>query len=304
MSMDSAALHTFVAVARAGGFSAAGDALLRSQPAISRRIAQLEAELGAALFDRGSGGVVLSDAGRALLPHAERVLAALDDADAAMGEFKAAPDGRVELAVVGTLAGAELTRPLRRFMARHPKAQVGLSTGTSAVVSERVRRGEASLGVRYHADPSDDLVSRPLGSERAMVACAADHPLAGRRIGGLAELAGAPWFAFPNTYAWRETTAANIFAQFAVRGTPQIAWTPVDSLQAQKRLIEAGLGLALLPASNMAEERAAGTLAVIEVADLDLATPVVAVTRRGGYLSRAASALLELLEAELTAALD
>src|SRR3569833_1182681 len=103
--MDSDALRTFVVVARTGGFSAAAEALRRSQPAISRRVAQLEADVGVPLFDRTPGGVLLSDAGRALLLHAERVLAALDDAQAALNELTAAPSGTIELAVVGTLAG-------------------------------------------------------------------------------------------------------------------------------------------------------------------------------------------------------
>lgn len=298
MRIESEGLRTFVAVARSGAFSAAGEALARSQPAISRRIAQLEDAIGAALFDRTPGGALLSEAGRALMPHAERVLAALDDAAAAVADLEAAPSGQIGLAVVGTLAGAELTQPLKAFAAGHPRVRIRLSTGTSAVVSEAVRRGEASVGLRYHTDPSGDLQSRVLGAERSLVACASDHPLAGLRIASLQELAGEPWFAFPNTYAWREATEANVFAQFAVRGVPEIAWTPVDSLTAQKRLIEAGLGLALLPVSNMAEERAAGTLSTIAVGDLDVATPVVAVTRAGGFLSRAAQALLDGLEAE------
>ena len=71
--LDSEALHTFVTIHRAGGFSVAARRLHRSQPAISRRIALLEEELGAPLFERVAGGVVLSQAGQVLLPYAERV---------------------------------------------------------------------------------------------------------------------------------------------------------------------------------------------------------------------------------------
>jgi DNA-binding transcriptional LysR family regulator len=86
-----------------------------------------------------------------------------------------------------------------------------------------------------------------------------------------------------------------LFAQFLVRGVPEIAWTAVDSLSAQKRLIEAGFGLALLQLSAAAEERALGSLAVIDVADLDVSIPIFAVVRRGGYLNAAAQGLLTLL---------
>lgn len=296
MAMDSEALLTFVTVARAGGFSAAAETLLRTQPAISRRVALLEAELGAALFDRTPGGVLLSEAGRALLPHAERVLAALDDAANAMADLDARPSGRLSLAVVGTLAGAELTRPLKAFARRFPDVRVDLRTAASAEVSDLVRRGEATLGLRYFNDPSGDLVSLPLGREPLLVACAADHRLAGRRVASLTDLKDESWFAFPNAFAWREANAANLFAQFLARGVGEIAWSGVDSLTAQKRLIEAGFGLALLPVGSVAEERAAGSLAVIEVADLDVANPVTAVFRKGGYLSRGSQALLEMLQ--------
>ena len=72
-------------------------------------------------------------------------------------------------------------------------------------------------------------------------------------------------------------------------------WTPVDSLTAQKRLIEAGFGLALMPENNIPEELAAGSVRKIRVGDLRAGSQVFAITRKGGYLSAAAQALLQLL---------
>jgi DNA-binding transcriptional LysR family regulator len=69
----------------------------------------------------------------------------------------------------------------------------------------------------------------------------------------------------------------------------------IDSLTAQKRLVEAGFGIALVPDSSVREELAAGSLVVLDVADLDLAVPVTALTRRGGFLSAAARTLLDEL---------
>ena len=91
--MDSDALLTFVTIHRTGGFSPAAETLHRSQPAISRRIALLEEELGVPLFERVTGGVVLSQAGRALLPHAERVLATLKDARDAVATLRSGDGG-------------------------------------------------------------------------------------------------------------------------------------------------------------------------------------------------------------------
>src|SRR5262245_54781589 len=110
--MDAEALETFLAVHRERGFSNAARRLHRTQPAISRRISLLEEELGAPLFERAVQGPVLSQAGLALLPYAERALAALMDAKNAVMALKTAKAGEISLAVVGTLASASLTMAL------------------------------------------------------------------------------------------------------------------------------------------------------------------------------------------------
>ena len=112
-------------------------------------------------------------------------------------------------------------------------------------------------------------------------------------------MAEEPWLAFPNPPGAEEASANTLFAQFLTRGVADVRWTAVDSLTAQKRLIEAGFGLALLPQSAFAEERASGALAVIAVADLAAVNPVCLVTRRNGYLSPAAEALCALLRGEM-----
>ena len=294
--MDSEALSTFVAVHRAGGFSAAADLLHRSQPAISRRIALLEADLRAPVFERVAGGVVLSPMGRALLPWAERVLAALQDAADVVGELRSGHAGPVAIAAVGTLAGGALTGVLRRFAAEFPRVELSLRTATSDQVSDQVRRGEVTIGLRYYDDPGADLVCRPLPPERMTVVCGPDHPLAGRTVASLRDLAHERWLAFPRPDDRGEVSAGKIFAEFLVRDIARIDWTAVDSLTAQKRLAEAGFGIALLTDGAVVEELAGGSLAAIGVADLDARTPVTAVVRRDGYLSPAALALLGWLE--------
>ncbi len=81
-----------------------------------------------------------------------------------------------------------------------------------------------------------------LFAEPLRVVCAPDHKLAGRRIRRLAELRDERWIAFPEVPGRREITASHVFALFLTHGLGEIAWTPVDSLTAQKRLVEAGLG--------------------------------------------------------------
>src|SRR5262250_1418622 len=134
-------VEAFVVIVRRGGFTRAAGALHLSQPAISRRVHLLEQELGAPLFERMRTGVILTDAGRAFLPHAEALLASLRDGIAAVDALRGVTRGAVTLAVVGTLASSTLTACLRRFRDVHPGVDLRLQTALSAEVSALVRRG-------------------------------------------------------------------------------------------------------------------------------------------------------------------
>jgi DNA-binding transcriptional LysR family regulator len=294
--LDSEALGTFLTVHRRGGVSAAANALGRTQSAISRRLALLEEAVGTRLFERIGRRLVLSEAGAALLPHAERVMAALDDARAAVSATRAGRLGEVRIATVGTLADAALANVLRRVRAHHPTLDLRLETATSAEVSARVRAGDASIGLRYFADRSPDLACRVLRHERLVVACAPEHPFAGRRVPTLARLAGERWLAFPAPSRGTEVFAETVRAQFLARDIDAIDTVAIDSLTAQKRLVEAGFGIALLQAEAVAEERARGRLATIDVDDLDASVPVARIVRRAAHLGEGARLVLAALE--------
>jgi len=295
--LDSDGLNTFLTVHRRGGVSNAARALHRSQPAISRRIALLERELGVPLFERVAGRTRLSDAGRVMVPYAERAVAAAQDAENAIRALKRQNAGPVSLAVVGTLAGGRLSEILKRFAREHPGVEIKLQTATSAEVSDLVRRGEATIGLRYDIDRLRDLDYERLATEQLQVVCAPGHPLAGKRIARLADLRGERWIAFPEIPGRREIAASHVFALFLTHGLGEVAWTPVDSLTAQKRLVEAGLGIALLSQSHAADELKFRSIATIRVGDLVASQDIVAVTRRGGFLSAAAQRLLEIIRA-------
>jgi DNA-binding transcriptional LysR family regulator len=293
--MDVEALRTFIAIHRSGGVTRAAPTLFRSQPAVSRRLALLEQDLGVPLFERVPGGVALSQAGRALLPFAEAALAALRDAEAAVRAVRSEVNGPVEIALVGTLASTSLTSVLRRVARRYPNLEVVLRTATSREVSDLVRQADVTLGLRYSEDPAPDLDCETLFSERLVVATAPDHPLVGVRCATLHALPGERWLAFPAVPGRPEASAAYVRRALDTAGVAEARILRVDSLTAQKRLVEAGFGIAILPESSVQEELAAGSLAVLDVEDLDVRVPVTVVTRRGGYLGAAAQALLEEL---------
>src|SRR5262245_10554929 len=295
--MDVDEIRTFVSIAQLGGFTRAADRLNRSQPAISRRIGLIEQELGAALLERVRGGVKLTEAGRAFLPFAEAVLAAIEDGREAVRSTVSEPRGAVSLALVGTLADTHIVDVLRQFVRRSKSVNLDLQTASSTEVSDLVRRGEATLGLRYFDNAHPDLVSRVVGAEPLLVICSADHPLAGKRIRSARQLAGERWVAFPAARG-RESFGRVLERQLAAAGLDGAAVTLIDSLTAQKRLVEAGFGIALVPESIVRVELRLGVLKRLDTPELRTTVPVTIIHRRKGYLSSAARALLALMSGE------
>jgi DNA-binding transcriptional LysR family regulator len=296
MAVELDHVQAFVAIVRRGGFTRAAATLHLSQPAISRRVHLLEGELGAPLFERIRSGVVLTDAGRAFLPHAEALLASMHDGLEAVQALRGTDRGAVTLVVVGTLASTILTERLRRFRDAHPAIDLRLRTALSREVSDLVRRGDATLGLRYDADPNPEIVSTTIHDEAMVLVCSPRHRLVRVPRVGTTALAGERWVAFPpRPRPGGEPYALALERGLAVLGLHGSEIVPIDSLTAQKRMVEAGFGLALLPASSVDEELRAGTLRALRVPALRMTVPVVLIHRRRAYLSGAAQALTAML---------
>ena len=177
-------IETFLCVAELGNFSRASLKLHRTQPAISRRIALLEQSLKSPLFERAVRTVKLTAAGRAFLPHATAVMAAIRDGQRAVRDVdRSEPRGQsLSLAIVGTLADSHIVETLRKFEALRPGVSVHLTTATSREVSDLVRAGEVELGLRYFADQDPALTCEELGTERLHLIVSAAHPIRARRL--------------------------------------------------------------------------------------------------------------------------
>jgi DNA-binding transcriptional LysR family regulator len=289
-------VEAFLAIARSGGFARGSAALHLSQPATSRRIKLLETELGAPLFDRLGRGVALTEAGRAFLPHAQALLAAMRDGIEAVNDVRGTGHGTVTLALVGTLASSSLTSRLSRLRRAYPGLDLRLRTTLSAEVSALVLRGDADLGLRYGADPDPGLVSVIVHQERLVPVCPPDHPLVASGADLAAALAGQRWLAFPpRPGAAGDPYAMALRQLLAAHGLGSAEILPIDSLTAQKRMAEAGFGLAILPESSLDEELRTGTLCVIDAPALTATIPVALIRRINAFQSGAARALAAAL---------
>jgi DNA-binding transcriptional LysR family regulator len=294
--MEMIEIEAFVAIARAGSVSRAAVAVHLSQPAMSRRIDLLEREIGVPLFDRVPSGVRLTDAGKAFLPYARQVLAAARDGTEAARALEAEERGTVTLALVGTLASTGLTARLRHFRDERPGVRLLMHTARSDEVSAMVQRGDAQLGLRYFAGPDRGMVARPVANEPLRVICAGQSLLVNPASTDVRALAGVPWVGFPRG----GTTSGEPFAQAVERqlircGMADAEYIAIDSLTAQKRLIEADFGVGLMPTSAVEEELRLGTLRTLAITALEMAVPVAIIHRRNGYLSGAARWLLASL---------
>ncbi len=296
MVMELTEIEAFVTINRVGGFTRAATILCVSQPAISRRIELLERELGAPLFERLSTGVCLTEAGRAFLPYAQQILAAMHDGAEAVRALEEEVQGSITLALVGTLASTPLTGQLQAFREAYPHVRLLLRTARSDEVSELVQQGEALLGLRYFADPHASIRSLPVMNEPLQVVSAAHSRLVVDSPTEPAALQGVPWVGFPaDTGSSGEPFARILTRQLLRHGLEDAEMICTDSLTAQKRLIEADFGVGLLPASSIEEELRLGTLRILPVAALQTSVPVMLIHRRHAYLSRASRYLLEQL---------
>ncbi len=302
MAMELNEIEAFVTITHTGGFTRAATVLYISQPAVSRRIELLERELGAPLFERLPAGVRLTEAGQAFLPYAQQVLAAMHDGAAAVRALEEEEQGSITLALVGTLASTRLTGQLQAFRESYPRMHLLLRTARSAEVSDLVQQGDALLGLRYFADSRTEMLcSRLVMHEPLQIVSAAHSRLVGRNPTEPLALQGIPWINFPTGMGSSGEPFARLLAQQLLRhGLEDAEMITIDSLTAQKRLIEADFGIGLLPASSIEEELRLGTMQVLPIAALQTTVPVMLISRCQGYLSRAARRLQEMLISQTT----
>jgi DNA-binding transcriptional LysR family regulator len=292
--MDEESLRAFASVCRTGNITRSAIELHRSQSALSRRIAGLEAEVGTRLLERSRLGVRPTPPGATFLAHVDTALSALTDGRRAVAEVTGQDVGPVSVAIVGSLASGWIVDVLRDFRLAHPETSMRLHTANSNEVVDLVRRGDADVGIGYGYPTEPGLSAETLFDEQLQVVCAPDHRHAGGSVRSLAALRDETWFAFAVRLPRVETNARFIAGILAAAGVAAENVQTVDSLTAQHRLIQAGFGLGLLAASNAGTELEAGRLARIAAGRLPT-TSVYLTTRPEGLLVHATRTLIELL---------
>jgi DNA-binding transcriptional LysR family regulator len=282
-------LRALVAVARAGGFSRAARALGKTQSSISQAVALLEEDAGTLLVVRDGRRTYLTDAGRLLVEHGERVLAALAEARGALAALDEVATGTLALGTSDTFAVHLLPPVLAAFRARHPGVELRLDNRPSPVVAARVAERALDVGVVALPLPTVEKVTvQAIAPLRDVAIVPPGHPLARRRRLDLDDLA-----AHPLVLLDRSTSArAFLDAAFTSRRlAPRIAME-MNSLQVITRMVALGFGISVVPELAVADM---SDVVAIPVAGLGAARKVGVVLPDPGPPSRAARAFVELL---------
>jgi LysR family hydrogen peroxide-inducible transcriptional activator len=276
-------LRYFLAVAETGSFTAAARRCNVAQPSLSVQIAKLEAEMGGSLLERARKGARLTRRGEVFRPRAAEVLRQLEAARLESEDLEGLARGRVSLGCMPTTGAYLLPRLLKAFGRAHPEIRLELREESSPVLAALVRDREVDLAIVDEAGLGPGLSSEALFSEPLLLAVPPGHPLAKRKRLALGALRGEPLILMKPGHGFRRIVL-DALARAGVEPRVVHESGEIETIQA---LVEAGLGLALVP--SMVRK-------VRGPAYLDLAAPrpsrsLFLAWRQAAVLSKAAAAL-------------
>src|SRR5919201_4325033 len=269
-----ARLRAFAAVAREGSFSRAAGTLFVSQPAVSKHVASLEAELGTKLIVRGRRGVSLTPSGQVLADYVLLAEALLVNARRALASGGDAQLGKLAVAASGIPGTYLLPEPLSRFHERHPAVEIDFRLATSGGALDLVRTHEVEIAVVGGLTVPAELDSEPLLEDEIVLI--GPPSLAGRRLRPR-DLEGWTWIS-------REEGSATRAAVEAARwqlGLREVRTLELPSWEAVKLAVAAGGGVAAISRFALSLELETGALAILEVPRWRLTRSIAAVTARG-----------------------
>lgn len=236
-------LEAVLALAEYGSFVAAAAHLRISQPALTRSLKRLEAELGVRLFERSTRRVQITAAGREFAAVAERMLADLGITVRSVREVAEERRGLVVISSVMSVAGGHLPDIVAAYRADRPGVEIHVREGVHATVLEDVRSGVADFGIGYVDELPEFVAGSPLSRETFCVVMPARHRLAARRSVSLADLADEATIALPAESRTRRT----LDGAAAAAGVALRQQVTVGQFATLMALVGAGGGIGIVP---------------------------------------------------------
>jgi len=289
--MDLGQLEVFLTVAREGRFSRAAEKLFRTQSAVSQTIHKLEEELGEPLLDRSSRDGLLTDAGRVLQEYAERLLNLRNDAQEALVELRELHKGKLGIAA-NEFTALYLLPVLGEFRRLHPMIKIVVQRALGSHIPDDVLRHNSELGVLTYDPQEPQLCSTVVYLDELIFVVPPSHPLARAQQVSIRQLGAESFVAHIVSSPYRE----KVIQAFKRHKTPLHMDIELPTLQAIKRFVAMGNGVALLPEISVENELARGELVRIAVRELRLHRKLRLVYRKSASLSHAARAFLKVAE--------
>lgn len=290
--MDLGQLEVFLAVARERKFSRAAEKLHRTQSAVSQSIHKLEQDVGEPLFDRSSRDGLLTDAGRVLQEYAERLLNLRNDASGALLELREVRRGKLSIAA-NEFTALYLLPVLADFRRLHPMIRITVQRSLGSHIPGDVLRHTSELGVLSYNPQEPHLHSIVVYLDELIFVVPPSHPLATEAQISIRQLGAESFVAHIVQSPYRE----KVIQAFKRHRTPLHMDIELPTLQAIKRFVAMGNGVALLPEISVENELARGELVRIPVRELRLHRKLRLVYRKAASLSHAARAFLKVAEA-------
>ena len=287
--MDINQLEVFLSVAREKSFSRAAETLHRTQPAVSQAIRRLEGELGEPLFDRSSKDGTLTVAGRVLHDFAQQMLSLRGHAHAAIRELRDLHRGKLSLSANEyTVSGLLPLIPV--FRARHPHIKIEVKRSLASRIPSEILDRHVEIGVVSFKPHDQSIKSVAVTADELALIVPATHPLAAKHTVSVRELGAESFIAHNVPSPYRD----RVIKTFEKYRTPLNISMEMPTLEAIKRLVEDGLGVALVPRLAAQLEIQRGQLAGLTVKEMRLERRLHLIYRRGATLSHAAKAFLRV----------
>ncbi|MFN0094712.1 MAG: LysR family transcriptional regulator [Dehalococcoidia bacterium] len=262
--MELAQLEAFLQVAHYRSFSRAAEALFLTQPSVTARIQSLEREIGDRLFERTGRSVTLTDAGRSFLPHAQRALTAVQEGTDAIEAVRHGDVGSIRIGASSTIATYVLPNIFKKFRGVRPRVHVHLSTGNTEEIVEELIASEIHVAITRLAQ-HPEIESLHLYNDDLALVVAPNHPFAQRGRVLMTEAGREPFLFFERSSSYH----GMIYSTFLRAGVVPESVMELDSMEATKHMVEAGLGVAILPEVSIVREIASGDLVKVEIRDME-----------------------------------
>lgn len=300
-TFDPTTLRLFVAVCEERNIARAAEREAIVASAVSKRIAAIEAEVGAPLLVRGRRGIEPTAAGQTLLRQAREVLSTMARMHAELSDFASGAQGSVRILAAPSVLAEDLADDIGAFLKKHPRVRVGLVERVSPEIVRSVREGTADLGVLWDLPELSEmsgLATMAYRRDHLCLAAPLGHPLARRKRIAFADalphvnVAVAPG-GLMDRLLQRE--AARLSADLVHR-------IQVSSMDAAARIVAAGLGPAIIPREAVQMHAASQGLALVPLTDAWARRQFVVCHRADGTVSAAARLLAEALRAAAASA--